>query len=77
MREFHCRLLSVLFSCLTLSWQGSFQGSIAEQNMTRNAGPRDTGKSPVPQTSNAGLPFKEQQLKQLRAQCLVFLAFRL
>jgi len=33
--------------------------------------PRDTGKSTVPV-----MPFKEQQLKQLRAQCLVFLAFR-
>ena len=29
---------------------------------------RDTGKP--------AMPFKEQQLKQLRAQCLVFLAFR-
>ncbi|KAJ1403185.1 chromatin structure-remodeling complex protein SYD [Sesbania bispinosa] len=39
--------------------------------------PRDTGKSTAaaPPASSA-LPSKEQQLKQLRAQCLVFLAFR-
>ncbi|KAJ1403187.1 chromatin structure-remodeling complex protein SYD [Sesbania bispinosa] len=39
--------------------------------------PRDRGKStaPAPPASSA-FPSKEQQLKQLRAQCLVFLAFR-
>ncbi|CAL5047140.1 unnamed protein product [Urochloa decumbens] len=36
---------------------------------------RNTGPSPIPHTSS-NIPFKEQQLKQLRAQCLVFLAFR-
>ena len=36
---------------------------------------RSTGPSPMSHTSS-NTPFKEQQLKQLRAQCLVFLAFR-
>ncbi|CAN6198094.1 unnamed protein product [Urochloa humidicola] len=36
---------------------------------------RNTGPSPISHTSS-NIPFKEQQLKQLRAQCLVFLAFR-
>ena len=36
---------------------------------------RNTGSSPMSHTSS-NIPFKEQQLKQLRAQCLVFLAFR-
>ncbi|XP_057803302.1 chromatin structure-remodeling complex protein SYD-like [Salvia miltiorrhiza] len=63
-------------SLVTNANMSSFQASLAEQNLTRTAGSRDTGKSPAPQASNAGLPFKEQQLKQLRAQCLVFLAFR-
>ncbi|RLN13374.1 chromatin structure-remodeling complex protein SYD-like isoform X3 [Panicum miliaceum] len=36
---------------------------------------RNTGSSPMSHTSS-NTPFKEQQLKQLRAQCLVFLAFR-
>jgi len=46
--------------------------------MPRSMAPRDTGKAPLPQAPMAsGMPFKEQQLKQLRAQCLVFLAFRL
>lgn len=45
--------------------------------MVRSAASRDTGKSPVHVSSaSTGMPFKEQQLKQLRAQCLVFLAFR-
>lgn len=45
--------------------------------MLRAMAPRDTGKFPVSQsTTSSGMPFKEQQLKQLRAQCLVFLAFR-
>ncbi|KAK8455244.1 hypothetical protein SEVIR_4G112300v4 [Setaria viridis] len=36
---------------------------------------RNTGPSPMSHPSS-NIPFKEQQLKQLRAQCLVFLAFR-
>uniref|UniRef100_A0A804PWX0 Chromatin structure-remodeling complex protein SYD n=1 Tax=Zea mays TaxID=4577 RepID=A0A804PWX0_MAIZE len=36
---------------------------------------RSTGPSPMSHISS-NTPFKEQQLKQLRAQCLVFLAFR-
>ncbi|XP_027916125.1 chromatin structure-remodeling complex protein SYD [Vigna unguiculata] len=48
------------------------QNSGSEMTMLRQGvPPRDTGKSTVPV-----MPFKEQQLKQLRAQCLVFLAFR-
>ncbi|XP_015874475.3 chromatin structure-remodeling complex protein SYD isoform X3 [Ziziphus jujuba] len=52
--------------------QGARESSISEMNMLRSATSRDPGKSPVA----SGMPFKEQQLKQLRAQCLVFLAFR-
>jgi len=45
--------------------------------MIRSTPPRDVGKSPVSQGSvSPGMPFNEQQLRQLRAQCLVFLAFR-
>lgn len=45
--------------------------------MLRTTASRDTGKSSVSQgPAFCGMPFKEQQLKQLRAQCLVFLAFR-
>jgi hypothetical protein len=45
--------------------------------MIRSTSPRDVGKSPVFQGSAlSGMPFNEQQLRQLRAQCLVFLAFR-
>jgi hypothetical protein len=52
------------------------QNSGSEMTMLRQGvPPRDTGKSPVPVTSSA-TPFKGNQLKQLRAQCLVFLAFR-
>ncbi|KAK7264579.1 hypothetical protein RJT34_32188 [Clitoria ternatea] len=48
------------------------QNSGSEMAILRQGVPsRDTGKSTVP-----SMPFKEQQLKQLRAQCLVFLAFR-
>lgn len=52
-------------------------GNNLEMNMLRGAAPRDTGKSPIFQaTGVSNMPFKEQHLKQLRAQCLVFLAFR-
>ncbi|CAN1149904.1 Chromatin structure-remodeling complex protein SYD [Linum perenne] len=41
------------------------------------AASNDTGKSSISQGNTSyGMPFKEHQLKQLRAQCLVFLAFR-
>ncbi|KAG8636634.1 hypothetical protein MANES_15G017800v8 [Manihot esculenta] len=53
--------------------QSGRQNNISEMTMVRPAAPRDVGKSPVSQSSN---PFRDQQLKQLRAQCLVFLAFR-
>ncbi|KAL0419602.1 UNVERIFIED_CONTAM: Chromatin structure-remodeling complex protein SYD [Sesamum radiatum] len=63
-------------SMATNANKGGFPSSLPESNMVRTTASRDSGKSPVPQASTAGLPFKEQQLKQLRAQCLVFLAFR-
>ncbi|KAL2486005.1 Chromatin remodeling complex SWI/SNF [Abeliophyllum distichum] len=56
--------------------QGGVPSSIPDANMLRSLGPRETGKSPAAQAPSSGVPFKEQQLKQLRAQCLVFLAFR-
>ncbi|KAL2507883.1 chromatin structure-remodeling complex protein SYD-like [Forsythia ovata] len=56
--------------------QGGAPSSIPDANMLRSLGPRETGKSPAAQAPSSGVPFKEQQLKQLRAQCLVFLAFR-
>ncbi|KAL8131393.1 hypothetical protein AgCh_007358 [Apium graveolens] len=46
-------------------------------NVTEMAAHRSTGKLPVSQFPSAPImPFKEQHLKQLRAQCLVYLAFR-
>lgn len=64
-------------------WQIGRQSSGSEMTMLRQGvPPRDTGKSPVPAApvpaapASSAMPFKEQQLKQLRAQCLVFLAFR-
>ncbi|KAA8549729.1 hypothetical protein F0562_001253 [Nyssa sinensis] len=57
--------------------QSGVRNNVAEMSMLRGAAPRDTGKSPISQASAVcGMPFKEQHLKQLRAQCLVFLAFR-
>ncbi|WCJ22617.1 Chromatin structure-remodeling complex protein SYD [Euphorbia peplus] len=53
--------------------QASRSNSNSEVMMLRAPAPRDTGKSLVSQSGN---PFNDQQLKQLRAQCLVFLAFR-
>ncbi|KAI4345492.1 hypothetical protein L6164_012612 [Bauhinia variegata] len=46
-------------------------------SLRKGVPPRDAGKSPVSGSpASSAMPFKEQQLKQLRAQCLVFLAFR-
>ncbi|XP_038899000.1 LOW QUALITY PROTEIN: chromatin structure-remodeling complex protein SYD [Benincasa hispida] len=59
--------------------QGTWRNSAPEMSMLRNPVSREAGKLPVsqvPTSSQSRLPFKEQQLKQLRAQCLVFLAFR-
>ncbi|XP_023521814.1 chromatin structure-remodeling complex protein SYD-like, partial [Cucurbita pepo subsp. pepo] len=59
--------------------QGAWRNSGPEMSMLRNPVSREAGKLPVsqvPTSSQSRLPFKEQQLKQLRAQCLVFLAFR-
>ncbi|XP_043710846.1 chromatin structure-remodeling complex protein SYD-like isoform X2 [Telopea speciosissima] len=48
-----------------------------EMSMAHGGSSRDRGKNPMSQPpAVSGMPFKEQQLKQLRAQCLVFLAFR-
>ncbi|XVF28426.1 hypothetical protein REPUB_Repub15cG0028400 [Reevesia pubescens] len=53
------------------------QNSALEMTTLRATAPRDMGKSPVSQSATfSGMSFKEQQLKQLRAQCLVFLAIR-
>ncbi|KAK2965362.1 hypothetical protein RJ640_013825 [Escallonia rubra] len=53
------------------------RNNVTEMPILRSAAPRDTGKSPLsPAPTPHGMPFKEQHLKQLRAQCLVFLAFR-
>ncbi|XP_021808623.1 chromatin structure-remodeling complex protein SYD isoform X1 [Prunus avium] len=58
-------------------FQAGRQNSALEMSMLRSAAVRDTGKTPVHLAPGSpGMPFKEQQLKQLRAQCLVFLAFR-
>ncbi|KAA3480994.1 chromatin structure-remodeling complex protein SYD-like isoform X2 [Gossypium australe] len=57
--------------------QAGRQNSASEMTMLRAMASRDTGKSPVSQSAAlSSMPFKEHQLKQLRAQCLVFLAFR-
>ncbi|KAK8709789.1 hypothetical protein V6N13_060791 [Hibiscus sabdariffa] len=53
------------------------QNIASEMTVVRATTPRDMGMSPVSQSAtSSGSIFKEQQLKQLRAQCLVFLAFR-
>lgn len=73
MRGIICVQYVYLLTCLCMVFlQGARESSISEMNMLRSATSRDPGKSPVA----SGMPFKEQQLKQLRAQCLVFLAFR-
>lgn len=56
--------------------QGVNASNVGEMGMLGTAASRDTGKSPVIQASVSSMPFKEHHLKQLRAQCLVFLAFR-
>ncbi|XP_043720018.1 chromatin structure-remodeling complex protein SYD-like isoform X3 [Telopea speciosissima] len=57
--------------------QGCESNSNMEISMARGGPSRDTGKTPMSQLPVLpGMPFKEQHLKQLRAQCLVFLAFR-
>ncbi|XP_071909795.1 uncharacterized protein [Coffea arabica] len=56
--------------------QGAIPSNVPETSMIPSSALRDTGKSPVAQAPVSGLPFKEHHLKQLRAQCLVFLAFR-
>ncbi|KAI7726311.1 hypothetical protein M8C21_012286, partial [Ambrosia artemisiifolia] len=57
--------------------QGGISNNVAEMGMLQNEASRDAGKLPALQASSAGpsMPFKEHHLKQLRAQCLVFLAF--
>ncbi|XP_074271286.1 chromatin structure-remodeling complex protein SYD-like [Silene latifolia] len=46
--------------------------TVSEVGGLRSPATRDTGKAPA----ITSMPFKEHHLKQLRAQCLVFLAFR-
>ncbi|XP_057546267.1 chromatin structure-remodeling complex protein SYD-like isoform X3 [Amaranthus tricolor] len=56
--------------------QGGNPSNLCEMGIPGSSVARDTGKfssNPVTVTS---MPFKEHHLKQLRAQCLVFLAFR-
>ncbi|XP_077236040.1 uncharacterized protein LOC143877723 [Tasmannia lanceolata] len=48
-----------------------------EMSMHKSAAPSDMGRASVSQASaSLDKPFKEHHLKQLKAQCLVFLAFR-
>ncbi|GAB4851223.1 hypothetical protein Ancab_030519 [Ancistrocladus abbreviatus] len=57
--------------------QGASQNNLNDMSVFRSAASRDTGKSPMlPAPPVSGMPFKEHHLKQLRAQCLVYLAFR-
>ncbi|PSR86840.1 Chromatin structure-remodeling complex protein like [Actinidia chinensis var. chinensis] len=58
--------------------QSGIPANNAEMNILKGVAPRDTGrKSPISQSAGVPyMPFKEQHLKQLRAQCLVFLSFR-
>ncbi|XP_058108290.1 chromatin structure-remodeling complex protein SYD-like isoform X2 [Magnolia sinica] len=59
--------------------KGTCIGSSGNMEMStqRNTKPIDMGRIPGSQASaSLSVPFKEHQLKQLRAQCLVFLAFR-
>ncbi|KAK9933667.1 hypothetical protein M0R45_020850 [Rubus argutus] len=49
--------------------QAGRQNNSLEMSVVRSAASRDTGKSPVHVgPASSGMPFKEQQLKQLRAQ---------
>ncbi|XP_038721523.1 uncharacterized protein LOC120013703 isoform X1 [Tripterygium wilfordii] len=58
-------------------FQGGRQASNAEMPLLRSSIPRDAGKAPLSLApALSGMPFKEHQLRQLRAQCLVFLGFR-
>lgn len=59
-----------LFACLLVQDPG--QNSVSEVMLPRSSTFKETGK----RLAVPGALFKEQQLKQLRAQCLVFLAFR-
>uniref|UniRef100_A0A0E0LA35 Chromatin structure-remodeling complex protein SYD n=1 Tax=Oryza punctata TaxID=4537 RepID=A0A0E0LA35_ORYPU len=54
---------------------GIMHGSPMQERHGVVRAPQRAGSSQMSQTSPS-TPFKEQQLKQLRAQCLVFLAFR-
>jgi hypothetical protein len=54
---------------------GIMHGSPMQERHGIVRAPQRAGSSQMSQTSPS-IPFKEQQLKQLRAQCLVFLAFR-
>ncbi|XLR14291.1 hypothetical protein S83_042229, partial [Arachis hypogaea] len=69
-----------------IKWEGTFNAISSDIKTDRHSNnsemtmlrqgvpPRDMARSTI--GGSSGVPFKEQQLKQLRAQCLVFLAFR-
>ncbi|KAK9757316.1 hypothetical protein RND81_01G155700 [Saponaria officinalis] len=52
--------------------QAANPSNVSEVGALRSPANRDTGKA----SPTTNMPFKEHHLKQLRAQCLVFLAFR-
>ncbi|PHU03244.1 hypothetical protein BC332_28495 [Capsicum chinense] len=56
---------------------GGMPNHVPEKSVLRSETIRDAGKLPsAAQAPVSAMPFKEHHLKQLRAQCLVFLAFR-
>lgn len=68
-------MLHVALICLCQ--QGGRPNNVPEKSIVRSETTRDEGKlSVAAQASVSAMPFKEHHLKQLRAQCLVFLAFR-
>ncbi|KAL3354169.1 hypothetical protein AABB24_018693, partial [Solanum stoloniferum] len=57
--------------------QGGMPNNVPEKSILRSETIRDAGiLSVAAQAPVSTMPFKEHHLKQLRAQCLVFLAFR-
>ncbi|CAO2821939.1 unnamed protein product, partial [Amaranthus hypochondriacus] len=56
--------------------QGGNPSNLGEMGIPGSSVARDTGKFPSNPAKVTSMPFKEHHLKQLRAQCLVFLAFR-
>ncbi|XP_057538886.1 chromatin structure-remodeling complex protein SYD-like isoform X2 [Amaranthus tricolor] len=56
--------------------QGGNLSNLCETGIPESSVSRDTGKYQANPVMVTSMPFKEHHLKQLRAQCLVFLAFR-